>query len=879
MLRLRAFGGLTLERDGVRLDEIIAQRKVLALLAVLARSGEAGIGRERLMALLWADSDMDRARGSLKQMLHTLRRQLDPDVVTGTSELQLNRHVVSSDVADFSDLLADGDFRQAVQLYRGPFLDGVHIERAPDFSRWQDAERGELERTYMDALETLARGAEAEERHEDAVAWWLRCRAVDPLRARSVLALMKALDLAGDRAGALRYAQMHEDLLREELSTLPDADVAALAGQMRAPPALGREVPQARRTNPLPAGSSVKMVRDKAGEAGPELSPQRETSVDQPGSHGSGSRHEGGRWFLASGLAIAMVAAALIAGARNRPNPALTADGRRIVVAMFTNQTGDSTLDQLQLLAADWMTRGVASTPGVDMLYPGVLYAQGRTASGAPTTALELARNNGAQLAIAGTFYRSRDSLFFAASLIDVPTGRVVRSIGPFPAKASAPLEGIEALRQGASVVLGTLLDLRVSGFVSATAPIPRLDAYREFLIGEELHWRGDLTNALTHFERAGQLDSSFLLVAGRMAITAARAGRCDIVDSIATATGKRLSILSDVERSSVLASIAGCNGDMEEVLRLQRERVALHPRSPLFRWALAASARRANRPAEAAAILSTFDPEHDLGWLVGPQKLFFWRELVNAQHAIGDYRGEWKSADLFARTGPGLVMTYFYKARSFAGRHDPGAAVRMVDSIQSLPAEPIAPAEAYHLHPIRAATTGWTMYGMSEELLAHGYPVEARAIAKRTVNWVDGRTEEERRQPEYRQMLALARMMTGGYKEAQTLLADLVREDSTNIEYKAGLGRAAALRGDTATAHRIASSLVTRPGQRGAGARVLGRAQIASALGDSAGALALLESLPFHLHPTDFLLLHSDAAFAPLQNNPRFKAFIRPRG
>src|SRR5215213_10569083 len=101
MLRLRTFGGLSLERDGIRLDEIVAQRKVLALLAVLARSGDAGIGRERVMALLWADSDMNRSRGSLKQMLHTLRRQLGDEIVHGTSELRINDQMVSSDVADF----------------------------------------------------------------------------------------------------------------------------------------------------------------------------------------------------------------------------------------------------------------------------------------------------------------------------------------------------------------------------------------------------------------------------------------------------------------------------------------------------------------------------------------------------------------------------------------------------------------------------------------------------------------------------------------------------------------------------------------------------------------------------------------------------------
>ena len=857
MLRLRTFGGMTLERDGVRLDEIIAQRKVLALLAVLARAGDAGIGRERLMALLWAESDTERARGSLKQMLHTLRRQLGTDVVTGTSELQLNRRIVSSDVADFSDSIAAGDLAKAVEFYRGPFLDGVFVERAPDFGRWQDAQRAELQRIYMDALAGLARKAEAEGRDGDAVAWWLRCREADPLRARSVLELMRALDNAGDRAEALRYAQLHQDSLRTEIGASPDADVAALANEMRAAPAVSRGAPPAR---------SI-------------VSPSKTANLVTPPTVPSRSRPNRAQWLLASGVAIALFAAALIAGKRDSTSDPAAANGKRIVVAIFQNQTGDSTLNSLQFLAADWMTRGIAATPGVDMLYPGVLYMQGRTDSGAPATALELARNNGAQLAIAGTFYRSSDSLFFAGNLIDVATGRVIRALGPFATKESAPMEGVEALRQSTSVALASMLDLRIHDFVSRTSPLPSLDAYREFILAEELHWRGDMKNALPHFARAGQLDSSFLLVNARMAITARMADRCDIVDSIAVVNAASLSSAAEEARPWVLSSVAGCDGNIEEVVRLQREILAQHPRSPLGRLVLAGGLRRANHPAEAAAILRTFDPEHDLGWLPGGRRYFFWRELINAQHATGDFEGEWKSADRFAHAPPGPIMSYYYKGRSFVGRHDPARAVTMVDSIQSVPAEAFEPGDSSRVRPIRAATTGWTIYGMSEELLAHGYPVEARDMARRAIKWVEGRTDQEKKEPEYRLIHAQALMMSGGYSEAQTLLTSLVAFDSANVTYIAALGRAAALSGDAATARRISASLVTRPGERGAGPRILGRAEIAAAMGDRPTAMLLLESLPYRLHPSDFLLLHSVAGLAPLHDQPRFIAFIRPRG
>ncbi len=863
MLRLRTFGGLTLEKEGIRLDEIVAQRKVLALLAVLARAGRKGIGRERLMVLLWPDSDTERARGALNQMLHTLRRQLHPEVVAGTAELQLNRDVVSSDVADFTDLVSQRELEKAVQLYEGPFLDGVHIDRAPDFSRWQDAERAELQRVYIEALESLARSAEVARRHDQLVTWSSRCLAVDPLRARSVIGIMKALDLVGDRAAALRHAQMHEDLLREELGANPDPDVSALASRMRASPTRNLSLDE----NVAPAGPTKPAVSQ---------TPQNFRSKTSMG-----------RWLAGGVLAVALLAAALVPGSVTRSDPEASVDGRRIVVAMFANQTGDTALNALGLLAADWMTRGMASMPGVDVLAPGVLYSQGRTMSGVPTTALDLARGNGAQIAVSGTFYRSGDSLHFAATLIDAPTGRVIRGLGPFPATVSQPLDGIEALRQAASVALASMLDIRVSSFVSETANLPRLDAYREFMIAEDLHWRNKFSESLPYFAKAGQLDSSFLQVAARMAITAAQAGRCDLVDSIAIATGKRQPPLSEREAAWIAGSVAQCNGDFEQVIRLGRQRLATEPGQPLFRWVLAANLRRANRPAEAARIIGTLDPAEDLGWMQGQQSLFYWREIVNAQHAIGDYKGEWKSADLVARASPGPVMGHYYKGRSFAGSGDARAALRMVDSMEAVPGGPITTGEANRTQIIRAATTGWTMYGISTELLAHGKPAESRAVARRTIRWLEVRTDEEQKEPEYRLIRARSHMMIGDYDQAYRLLAELVKADSANIEYRADLGRAAALRGDSAEARRISISLAQVPlrkvagamGLRGTGMRTLGRAQIASALGDSDGALALLDSLPSRLHPTDFLQLHADPGLAGLHADPRFRRFIRPKG
>lgn len=89
-----------------------------------------------------------------------------------------------------------------------------------------------------------------------------------------------------------------------------------------------------------------------------------------------------------------------------------------------------------------------------------------------------------------------------------------------------------------------------------------------------------------------------------------------------------------------------------------------------------------------------------------------------------------------------------------------------------------------------------------------------------------------------------------------------------------------AARRGNLVKAREIAASLeIGRRGDRSERARTLARAQIAAAMGNSAEAISLLQSIPHLAHPDDVQLFHNDPAFNELHDNTGFKAFVRPRG
>ena len=234
MLNLRTFGGCHLERDGVRLDEVSSQRKALALLALLAFAGARGVSRDVAAALLWPESDDARSRASLKQLVHALRTRLaEPDVLLTSGDLRLNPSLLRSDVGAFRDALATGDRAAAARLQCGPFLDGFYLRGAPEFEHWVSEQRSVLARELRETVRRLAEDAVARGDHHAAVVWWRQLADSDPLSASATLGLMRALDAAGERAGAIRQAGSFRDAVRRELAAEPDSAVMELAALLR----------------------------------------------------------------------------------------------------------------------------------------------------------------------------------------------------------------------------------------------------------------------------------------------------------------------------------------------------------------------------------------------------------------------------------------------------------------------------------------------------------------------------------------------------------------------------------------------------------------------------------------------------------------------
>ena len=341
VLRIKTLGGLAVTRDGRSVAGAANQPRRLALLALLARAGDAGVGRERLIAVLWPDVEEERARRNLTHALYALRRDLgDEEAIHGAKDLRLDVERIAVDVREFADALAQGRLAHAVSLYGGPFLDGFHLPGEPEFERWAEDERQALQHQFAATLETLARRAD---NAAEAVAWWRRLAAVDPLNTRHALGLMEALAASGDVAGALRHARVHETLLAEQLDLPPDREVVGLAAQLRE-----RSERGGRGDAPVPAAATAPSIPNATtpdADPSPEArrAPDAATpNVDATAPDGPTSGPDGGRtsrprmraWLAVLACAIVVVIIAAIARATSSPPANARGGGARPVLAV-----------------------------------------------------------------------------------------------------------------------------------------------------------------------------------------------------------------------------------------------------------------------------------------------------------------------------------------------------------------------------------------------------------------------------------------------------------------------------------------------------------------------------------------------------------------
>jgi DNA-binding SARP family transcriptional activator/TolB-like protein len=884
MLRLQAFGGATLLTDGVPLEGAAAQRRRLALLAVVAVAGRRGISRDKLGALLWPESDQERARHSLSQWLFTTRRDLKvEDLFLGTTELRLNPDRITSDVGEFQEAVAAGAVDQAAALYAGPFLDGFHLSGAAEFERWVDGERARLAHDHHHALESLAEQRAAAGDRRGAVEAWRRLAASDPYNARFALGLMRALAASGDAAGAVAHARVHATLLREELGAEVQPDVARYAEELRtAPPA--PVIPPA--VTPPPVMPLVDSrppdpVLESAHSQVP-VAVRLEPAVPRPRPPARRRRWRGAL------LVAASVLLAIFAGAWTFVPEDQVAqlwdlfvredteiEGQRIVVAPLENLTGDTALTNFGRIASAWITTELGRTRRFDVVDPQTSQLTSRVVAGIPRVFrandadVALAEEVGAGLLISGQYYLEGDSIRVQVRMTDVESGRVLSTPG---APVSGVRRGEHALvQQLAERVVGmaaSVVDRSSAGSGIAGGTLPHsYQAFEEAKLAWDSYYAGDVSGIFRHARRATEIDSAYMMPLAIQAQVHADARNWAQVDSLARTMEAHRAGLSPLEVAVVDMLAAAVRGDLPNQLRGAIRVAEAAPASAETRTHAARLAVNANQPVLALQQLDAISPYRGVMLRVP----WYWNWTAAAYHLMGEHDAELRAARKGIRRFPDVHTAVGTLGRALAAQGKGSDVRELIDRL-----------------PGAGTPDGarrWKIaLDWSRELRAHGHEADAR----RLLDDLHAQLAQVPATPAAARFRARVLGERGQHAAAYAAWHRLHAEDSTSLELRGSLGVAAARAGDTATARAMDAAILAAGERYAHGRDAMWRARIAATLGEADRAVLLVgeavgAGYPRFFDPSggpyDEPELHADPALLPLRAHPAFRTLLAPRG
>jgi DNA-binding SARP family transcriptional activator len=564
---------------------------------------------------------VQRARGSLKQALFALRRDLDCEQLTvGRAVLRLNPSVISADVVEFVHAHNKHDHLAAVTLYRGEFLSGIRIRGSPEFDEWAEKQRSIFSAYFRKDLEELATNASS---REEALRWWKQLAEADPFAASTAVSYMRALAALGRREDAICFGLAHIQRVRTDLDATPEPEVIELLSKLRT--------------------CSV-----GAGAPAPESRPasQVPSAVHRPTIVARMSRT---LWAAAVPLTLA---GAMIPFTGDAPSPSRRPPGQGIRVEKFTIfPKNDTLLDRFTDVGATLESE---------------LKVNGFTAVSDPLDENATGQTEpiGRATTILGSISHEGDSIVFRAAVRDGRTGSIVNAIEPIRVTRGDISRARTVLSREVFAALGRPLESREYPLLT----LPRFHADDSVLKRMSFPLRsaasrmaGPVTPPWV-FPQAYYEDSLFTAaMLGEAFLYRARDSLWAATPLLSRLNHQRVH-LSHLNRIALSYLIYEANGDFDSKLKIARKGSDLAPQSA---WSLEAARLSidAGQNVDAETYLERF--EKGLTWMTPPlQRADFDFLSVETAHRANDPAAEWRAIDRALAAGDTTIHVQYALAR-----------------------------------------------------------------------------------------------------------------------------------------------------------------------------------------------------------------------
>ncbi len=599
-------------------------------------------------------------------------------------------------------------------------------------------------------------------------------------------------------------------------------------------------------------------LTSKGVERTPELAVESDA-----GSNGFSARFT--RQLVVSGALVILAMTGV--GWRYMPNDRVDFEGNRVVVAPFTNDTGDADLDHVGTIIAREISRnlerleGLVIDPGNGFLFSSRPPAsQGeeerRSAQPAVSPTHALAEQTRAGLVVSGSFYRGGDDLVLTAEVYDAERGERVFTGEPILADPEDLMAGIEQLKEGLfgfMAGMGDVVAVLETTMLLQTRP-PSYAAYKQFVQGVELIGvvLGSQARQLAHLDSAVSLDSSFVAAMRISALLRVTFGDPEGAKPNLDRLESMRADLTPYERAGLDRVQAMAARDWQGAYRASKLVVDLVGTS-MSHYLAGDAALRVNRPKEARDHYLKFDRERI-------RTVVIWQQLARANHRLGSHRAELRLMRQMLERYPRMVGLPFLRVGQMGALAAVGRGEEALEALSSF--------------ELVDAGAGFFI-SVAEELEAHGDPERARLVRERLLAREEAIPMEERDRgylPTWPRILA----SLGRFEEAREVFQSLIEGDPEAADPRIDAALAAARNGDRAYAEQTITWLGDRlaPSQRGS----VDQARIAASLGDAERAVRLLRQAEAW-GEIDFDSLHLRPAYQIIRDHPAFKEYMKPRG
>jgi DNA-binding SARP family transcriptional activator len=207
----------------------IARKQVRLLLYYLAACDQR-VSFEHLRFLFWPDTADGVSQHHLARLLnHICETVNDPGILLhDETHIRLDRRQFFSDLRIFQSLSSPldknrsyNDQIEALELYRGPFLEGVQLNTYREFEHIIDNMRTGLEQKYLDLLECVINKRAEIGETEAAIELCHRYLQIDDLNERIHRSLIRLYVRLGKRELAIKQYQGCNRILQENLGIKP----------------------------------------------------------------------------------------------------------------------------------------------------------------------------------------------------------------------------------------------------------------------------------------------------------------------------------------------------------------------------------------------------------------------------------------------------------------------------------------------------------------------------------------------------------------------------------------------------------------------------------------------------------------------------------